>query len=215
MAEVDIVSLSISLGTSGLLLLGSLLKLYLQKRIVSSKDVGIIIPSNGGKSTLLEKLRQYGETLNLYVIDIEDLTMLNPEISKETKEHLEQIKMIDSILYQSKMLDLTKAEFNKFRINIVKSNPKIKIVVLASTRAILNNLGITTVYSMSPSTRLLHIISNCEGVSKLFIKFCMDNINTNSKTTYTYQDFDSLAEIVMKILGLTEKNGRTLASTSI
>jgi len=105
------------------------------------------------------------------------------------------------------MMNHTKKIFDELSVNIKKANKNARIVVLASTKSILKNLGVKSYYSLVPSSKLVKTISeNAENLSQNFLKYTISKIDLSKKTTSQFNDFDNLFETVVSKLNINKKN---------
>lgn len=187
-------------------IIAGLVKLYINKKILANATTGIILPSNCGKSTISTTFKEmYGEESNYVMIDIESEIDTSSLITDIQRKELERLKLNDSHIYESKMMTYSKLVFDDIAGNIKKSNKNKKLIVLASTKAIIKELGIKKYYSFIPNAKLLKLISEAENVSVPFIKYTIGKINSTKKSTLTFNDFDGLFEIITKKLKIEQK----------
>ena len=191
-------SIALSAVSLGLTMVYGVARIIINKKILQLQTWGIVIPSNSGKSTLLQTfLNTFGEIeTNIVMMDIEQQVYDSSDFTDSQKAELDSLIMSDSHLYEAKMMTYSKHLFDKNSVLIKQSNPNKKIVVLASTAGIITNLGINTYYTFSPSPKLQKIISTvrteAEPIALNFIKYTISKINQKLKTNYTYNDFDEL-----------------------
>lgn len=183
-----------------------LVKLYISKKVLQNATTGIVLPSNCGKSTIALTFKEmYGEESNYIMIDIESEIDSSSLITDVQRKELERLKINDSHIYESKIMSYGKIVFDDIAGNIKKSNKNKKLIVLASTKAIIKELGIKKYYSFIPNAKLLKLISEAENVSVPFIKYTINKINQRKKSTIPYNDFDGLFEIITKKLKIEQK----------
>ena len=147
------------------------------------------------------------------MVDIEEMVYSSPLISSAQINELNTVCMTDPTHYLSLMMGYTLQVFTPFRINIGTSNPNLKVIVLCSSQAIATNLGIKSSYAFSPSSKLYKVISTAESVSNLLISHTCGSLNLNLSTTYIYNDFEHLLQLVSKRLGLVNSNGQTITGS--
>jgi len=183
-----------------------LVKLYINKKLLANATTGIILPSNCGKSTISTTFKEiYGEESNYVMIDIESEIDTSSLITDIQRKELERLKISDSYIYESKIMTYAKIVFDDIAGNIKKSNKNKKLIVLASTKAIVKELGIKKYYSFLPNAKLMKIISDAENVSVPFIKYTIGKVNNTKKSTLTFNDFDGLFELITKKLKMEQK----------
>ncbi len=183
-----------------------LVKLYINKKVLASETTGIVLPSNCGKSTIASTFKDvYGEESKYVMIDIEGEVDTSSLITDIQRKELERLKLSNSHIYEAKLMSYATLVFNDISVNIKKSNKDKKLIVLASTKAIIKEMGIKKYYSFVPNAKLLKLISDAEGVSVPFIKYTISKIKANTKTTFTFADFDGLFELITKTLKIEQK----------
>jgi hypothetical protein len=183
-----------------------LVKLYINKKILANATTGIILPSNCGKSTIVSTFKEmYGEESNYVLIDIESEIDTSSLITDIQRKELETLKLSDSHIYESKLMTYSKIVFDDIAGNIKKSNKNKKLIVLASTKAIIKGLGIKIYYSFIPNSKLLKLITDAENVSVPFIKYTIAKINSTKKSTLTFNDFDGLFDLITTKLKIEKK----------
>ncbi len=196
------ISIGISAGSYALLLVAAGVKYYLAKRLSRVSELGIVIGHNQGKSSLISQVKlNLGENLKVFFIDIEELVYSDASVMTEAqKTELDNLKKSDSVLFHARMMSYSKVIYESYKREIVKTSPKYKIVVLASTKDIIANLNIKQYYSFVPSSKLLKVINDSEGTIKTYLRYTQSLININSRTTHHFQDFDDLYSRVCKVL---------------
>ena len=200
-------SIAISAVSWGLMVIAGVIKIYFTKKLAEYQSIGIIIPHSSGKSTLLQTFKDtFGEIdTNTIILDVEELVYKSTLFSEEEKTELELLLNTDSYLYESKMMKYSKLVFDDATKLIKQSNKKKRIVVLASTKAIIKNLGIKTYYSFLPSPKMVKVLNEVETVSQNFLKYTISKINQKYKSTITYSNAEELFELMVKKLNL-QKN---------
>ena len=197
-------SIAISAVSVGLTLAYAITKAIIKKKLLEISTLGIVIPSNCGKSTLLATfIDNFGELdSNILLLDIEEQVYASSDFTDAQKAELDTLYQTNSHLYEANMMNYTLQIFNKTTPLIRQANPKKRFVVLASTPNIIKNLGINTFYSFVPNAKLQKLISTAENVSVNFIKYSLSKIGVNTKTTTTFSDFDDLFNVVIAKLKL-------------
>jgi len=200
-------SIAIASVSWALMIIGGLVKVYFTKKLAEYQTIGIIIPHSSGKSTLLQSFKDtFGEIdTNTVLLDIEELVYKSTLFTDLEKTELELLLNTDSFLYEAKMMKYSKLIFEDATKLIKQSNKKKRIVVLASTKAIIKNLGIKTYYSFLPSPKLVKVLNEVETVSINFLKYTISKINQKYKSTITYNNAEELFELMVKKLNL-QKN---------
>ena len=197
-------SIAISVASIGLTLIYAITKAIIRKKLLQKTTIGIILPSNCGKSSLLSSfIAHFGELdSNILLIDIEEQVYESSNFSVEQKAELDKLYQTDSHLYEAKMMNYTLELYNQNTPLIRKANPKKRFVVLASTTNIITNLGIRSYYSFIPNAKLQKVIMAAEDISLNFIKYSLSKIAPNVKTTTTFSDFDELFNLLCNKLNL-------------
>jgi hypothetical protein len=210
---IDYNTILISLGGYLVIMAGVFLKSYITKKFVQNSDLGLVVPNSSGKSSLVSQIKlNLGENLSVFIIDLEEHVWSSSLISTEQKVELEKLLKENSVLFHSKIMDYSKIVYENYRANIIKTSPHFRIVILASTKDIISHIGIKSYFSLCPSSKLAKIIGDSESCIKPYFRYTMSLINMNSRSTFTYGDFQELYERVAKILNLVEKNGAALTS---
>jgi hypothetical protein len=210
---IDIATIAISVGSYALLMAMGGAKYYLAKRISKISELGIVIGHNSGKSSLISSIKaNLGENLPVFFIDIEQLVYDDTLITDAQKAELDKLLKSDSVLYHAKMMQYTKLVYENYKREIVKTSPKFKLVVIASTKDIIANLNIRQYYSFVPSSKLQKVISDAESTVLNYLKYTNSMININSRSTFQYTDFDDLYTRVCRVLNLVGKNGQALVA---
>ena len=196
-------SIILSAFSLGVTLTYAIVKVYLNKKLLQTSSLGIVLPSNSGKTTLVNSFKEkFGETTNTILLDIEENVWSSPSITESQKSELDNLLKTDSHLYEAKMMIYTKTVFDELATLLKTSNKSKRIVVLASSKAIITNLGINSYYSFCPSPKLIKLIVDSETASIPFIKFTLDKLNQKGITSIQYSDFDNLFELFIGKLNI-------------
>lgn len=139
-------------------LLFSGVKGYLERRGDSTVSV-VVLPAGAGKTKLVETFKsEFGTTsTELYLIDIEHSVMSDTKNAGIVAQ-LNDLKMKDVLLYQSKMFKLCKEHLDDIKAHLKETKTKKHIVVLCSSKDMKKYLGVKKGLYYAPTKRLFETL---------------------------------------------------------
>jgi len=173
----------------GNLLFGYVIKKYKERQL--SPVTAVVVPAGSGKTKLLETYKtEFGAiSTELYIIDLEDAVVKDPQHTDIVKQ-LEDLKKTDILLYNSKMFELCYSHLTSLRQHLKDTGIRRHIICLISSNEMKKYLNIKHCHYYAPTKRLFEQLKTKSPQLLDYLTYTRNQLT--EKDTYVFNSFEEL-----------------------